>query len=780
LDHLGYNVSVTSISNLTATDLEVFSRLRIPQELIAAAGIERVTDEEARSRFGIAGHGDMSGLIFPYRDPAGTHRWTCRLRRDHPELENGKPVKKYVSPYGDNRHIYFPPSSSALLENPQTAIVLVEAEKSSLAVAAWATRTNAPVLPLAIGGCWGFRGRIGKTIDSTGKRVDEVGVLSDLHICASRAAYILLDSNAETNPAVRAARRALVRELQKLGAAAVRVVDLPTGNWNGPDDFLAANSDEAFSDLFRKAAEGGARPDARPSVIIRAGEGPAAVDQAEEILLPRAAELGIFQRGGQLVRVVSLPRPRKEGGLTLPADSVIVEAVTAPQLQEIWDRLIRFEKETEKITFPIDAPARLAHAYIDRTAGRRVPVLAGTIFCPLLLDDDSIPSPGFHEPSGLYFVSSHDWPAVPAKPTAADVQDALAVLLEPFAEFPWVGAQSYAAHLSAIFTAIQRRVLPSAPLFVYRAPERRTGKSLLAESVAIIATGRPAPATAMSTDGDEFRKTITAALYRGAPIINLDNVDGVLSSPFLSMALTQSTYEDRILGESRMVQLPTTTTWTATGNNIALKSDLAVRAVQIEIDAGCEHPEERKFAIRDLPSHLLEHRTELVRAVLTVLRAYRVAGSPDMDLKPWGGFDGWSATIRGAIVFAGLPDPAGTRELVSQADPERENAYELLAALRTAFNDDTFTVRKVLDLAEPASSFGRGGDAVLLDAIKGVASRRGVIDRQALGHWLRHWKDRIVKDYRLVRVDGSNVAIWRVEILAPSAGANKTTKRRNV
>jgi hypothetical protein len=79
-------------------DLEMFARFRIPQELIAAARVERVTDQEARDRYGITNSGDMAGLVLPYFPLGDGHRCTARLRRDHSEVEDGKPRDKYITP----------------------------------------------------------------------------------------------------------------------------------------------------------------------------------------------------------------------------------------------------------------------------------------------------------------------------------------------------------------------------------------------------------------------------------------------------------------------------------------------------------------------------------------------------------------------------------------------------------------------------------------------------------------------------------------------------------
>ena len=61
--------------------------------------------------------------------------------------------------------------------------------------------------------------------------------------------------------------------------------------------------------------------------------------------------------------------------------------------------------------------------------------------------------------------------------------------------------------------------------------------------------------------------------------------------------------------------------WTATGNNLAFRGDLAVRALLCRLDAKVEQPE-RHFRIDDLKAYIIEHRRELVTTALTILRAY--------------------------------------------------------------------------------------------------------------------------------------------------------------
>lgn len=242
-------------TELTAPDLAVFALLGIGAVLLARAHVRRVTDREARDVYGVTGSVtmDMSGIVFPYFSPATDKRVTARVRRDHPERDSstGKPKAKYVSPYGDRRHLYFVRGCSALIDDPSALIVLVEAEKSALALTAWAQRNQQTLLPIAMGGCYGWRGRVGKRDMADGTRVDETGPLPELAVCRNRDVVVMLDSNAGSKAEVRKALFALIGELENLGAR-VSVASIPARDGvNGPDDLIAFGGDEAMRSVLQ-------------------------------------------------------------------------------------------------------------------------------------------------------------------------------------------------------------------------------------------------------------------------------------------------------------------------------------------------------------------------------------------------------------------------------------------------------------------------------------------------------------------------------------------------
>ena len=306
---------------LNQRDLAMFRKLGIGPELLTQAGVERVSDLEARDTYGTNGYGDRAGLVFPYFDPVDGQRRTARLRRDNPEIEDGKPKNKYISAYGDRRHLYFVPGCSNLLDDHAVPIVLVEAEKSALALTAWAERSGRKIIPVAMGGCWGWRGRVGKVENPNGERVDETGPLPDLQHCAGHVTYILLDANCATNTKVQYARRALEARLRKMGVD-VRTLNLPGGDGvNGPDDFIAVCGDEALSELFESTAPN------QPMAISQAR-----VDMPDTVLDGRLG--GICQQ-----RLSRFPRAYAWPSL-LTAAGVLIPRINRPLRTNLYTCLV--------------------------------------------------------------------------------------------------------------------------------------------------------------------------------------------------------------------------------------------------------------------------------------------------------------------------------------------------------------------------------------------------------------------------------------------------------
>jgi hypothetical protein len=431
-----------------------------------------------------------------------------------------------------------------------------------------------------------------------------------------RAVYIAFDSDVMEKVEVCSALVRLKAFLES-HQASVKLLYLPVGEHGektGLDDFTAQQKGSGRSDaeirdaLLALATEELRKPAAqaadggKPEILILPGHQPEIVDAAERVLVTNAARLRVFQRAGEIVRVVALEHKSERSGLYRPPGTVQLAPVSTLNLQETFDRLIAWNQRDPKSgDKPADCPTKIPATYLARGEWL-LPHLTGIIEAPVMRPDGTIIcARGYDEATGLYFHGEEDWPATNDAPTVADAEAALRELLEPFSEFPWVD-EARSVLIAGIVTAIQRRLLESAPLFAFDAPAQRSGKSPLAESLGIIATGRKPAATGLAKEGDELRKAITSALRENQAIINLDNVTRPLDSPDLARAITQSEYADRLLGANRMLRLPTNVSWTATGNNLVFHGDLPSRALICRIDSETERPEERTFKIADLPA----------------------------------------------------------------------------------------------------------------------------------------------------------------------------------
>ncbi len=755
------------MSQLNQQHREHLAQFKISDELLTAAGVRSVTDFQTRELLALNGQyadKDFSGILFPYLDKAGRRLSGC-VRLDHPFDDNEGRRRKYQDEQG-NRHLYFPPGAADHFEDASVPVVCVEAVKSALALAALGARAGTPMLPMGCGGCWSWKRKRGKKAKPDGSTEPITAPSPDLDLIAWKGRPVLIawDSNAYKDE-VRRSRAAFAKELARRGAK-VTFCEIPAApDINGPDDLIRERGDAAMLAVLAAAEN--------PVIEIRAGEGPAIVDAAEKILLQHAERLRIFQRAGAIVRVIELPVAIKKGNPTVTEGTVLLDPLAAPAVTEALDRVAQFQKfkverDGSVTPYRVDCPAKCATTYLSRRGHWKLPNLTGVINAPIMRLDGSILSrQGYDADTGLFLASKEKWPDIPAHPTQDQATAALATLLKPFKDFPFEKHEVNlheehefrAAHAAAILTGIERRLLPSAPLFGYSSPAQRSGKTLLAECAAIIITGKPAPACAVSKDKEEFRKVIASMMLAGFAVVNLDNIDFIFGSPFFAQALTSAEYSDRNLGEMKNLQLPTNLLWTATGCNLTFKGDLSSRAILCKIYPQTERPEERTFEIADLKSHITNQRPKLVVAALTILRGYFAAGCPDQHLPNFGGFELWSRVVRSALVWAGAADPCGTRTHVVAEDPEVDAAAELLNLLHETFDKEHFTLKAAIDKPD------------LRDALMGVAaSKDEKIDLRKLGWWARRWRDRITRGLRLRRAnaEATGLALWKVDRVAKS------------
>jgi hypothetical protein len=309
--------------------------------------------------------------------------------------------------------------------------------------------------------------------------------------------------------------------------------------------------------LTNMAGTSGAGGGRKQKAIIKiiGGEISATIDRAEDALL-RHPESEIYQHGGRLVEIIDRPVKAAYGGST---SVPIIHEISTKRLAELLTNAAMWIKKTgQRRRFTVvDCPDNIAKTYQERQQWR-VPVLTAVIEAPTIRGDGSIlDQPGYDEPTCLLFrPGTGKFPAVPAKPTKEDATEALALLNNVLKDFPFVDGAARSVMLSAILTALVRRSLPSAPLFCITAHQMGAGKSLLADVVSMITTGERATVMSQAGSREEEKKRLLPILSRGHSIVVIDNVEEPIASDTLCSILTQPTYEDRVLGQSKIETVP--------------------------------------------------------------------------------------------------------------------------------------------------------------------------------------------------------------------------------
>lgn len=426
-------------------------------------------------------------------------------------------------------------------------------------------------------------------------------------------------------------------------------------------------------------------------------------------------------------------------------------------LQDVLGRYGSFKKwdRRSKAYRQIDTPREIAETYLSRQGLWRVPVLRGVVAGPTIMPDGrTIAKSGYDSKTGFYF--SHNLKtSVPDAPTHADAVNAISMIDGLLCGFPFLEDTDRAVALAQIVTLLVRPATETAPLIATTAPTRGSGKSELANVAAAIGTGRPCTVLSATADPIELEKRINGIMLTGDPLVSLDNINGNLRSDLLCQAITATAVNVRRLGISEPIEVPNVFTWMANGNNLTLAGDLARRAILCRLDPGCERPEERNFDF-DPVARALEYRDDLVTAVLTVVKAYVTAGSPDMGLKPFGSFGTWCEMVRAPLVWAGCADPCASREEILDDDPDAAQLRALVAAWVERFGRTPRIVKEVVKAGEEE-------DSPLGAALEDIAGDgRGNVNTKRLGWWLRQHVGRIVNGFRIIQAGNSRVAEWKV------------------
>ena len=423
-----------------------------------------------------------------------------------------------------------------------------------------------------------------------------------------------------------------------------------------------------------------------------------------------------------------------------------------------------------------DPAPTLLKQIIAQGERRKLKPLDAVITGPTIrLDGSVLDVPGYDaETRLLYDPMGESVPDVPVNPTIEQGRAALALLMTPFATFPFVDAGARGALLAAILTAAVRAVLPTAPAFAFDAPIQGSGKTLLASSVGAMIEGRTPdiwPHT-QGRDDEETRKRLFTALRTGSSALVWDNVVGTFDSASMAAFITADAMVDRVLGKSEAIRIPNRALLILTGNNLSLAGDLPRRVLICRIDPETDQPFARKFDMDPL-AYVLENRSAMMAAACTLIRA-RFAHMQTPAPGRLASFEDWDNLVRQTVVWCDTAlrpfdfgDPMDLVRAAQAADPEADALFALLDALQDRFGTAEFSAKEVM--AAIQGDMMRGPiETALID----IAGDRVTNSAKSIGRVLTFRKGRIVNGMRMTARQDTNSGAQMYRIRTDTDNAN--------
>lgn len=443
------------------------------------------------------------------------------------------------------------------------------------------------------------------------------------------------------------------------------------------------------------------------------------------------------------------------------------------------------ETAEEVIAIDEEPPLDIARVILEgmNPADYPFPALAGITELPILRQDVTIyATPGYDaETKQVYIPGDLRIPHIPDIPSAADVTRALALFDYWMGDFPFENAASKATILANAITVVVRSVINGqVPLTLLDAPKQGSGKTILAQGIGIVATGRIVPTNSPTSDEEEMRKRILTWLQTSPAAVIIDNLVHPLESSSLNAALTSPFIEDRELGSNTLIRVPNRAVWFASGNNIRVGDDTARRCIKCRLDARMERPHTRdtkqfriKGGVKGFFDWTIEHRVDLIEAALILARNWYSRGKPAPEVTLLGSFEDWTETIGGILHAAGVPgflanleDESGT----SAIDEVTEEWRAFVEAIYAVFGEARFTTKELakamLENTEQAEALR---ETLPAGVTKNFTAYRKSDGQDSdfpthLGHAFRTRKDQIYNKLRLERAGnaGAHKAAWRV------------------
>ena len=179
-----------------------------------------------------------------------------------------------------------------------------------------------------------------------------------------------------------------------------------------------------------------------------------------------------------------------------------------------------------------------------------------------------------------------------------------------------------------------------------------------------------------------------------------------------------------------------------------------------------------------MKAHVAEHRPEIVRDALIILKAHQAAGSPSHGKPPLGSFEEWDRVIRTAVWFATGNDCLTTQRQATAGSPERIKKLALIEAWKNLPDQGKgITAAEAVKMAkERVQAYDSKGNAIndknapqvypeLASALLELGWKGDLIDSNKLGYLIRGIQNQNLGGFKFVKCESKvhgTKALWSV------------------
>lgn len=440
----------------------------------------------------------------------------------------------------------------------------------------------------------------------------------------------------------------------------------------------------------------------RTVIPLYAGDICRAATAIEGVMVPRLTD-GECVRCGDCVMYVTIDSLHQahQADSELPAvPTAHFKMMTRAKLLPLMERVAMVRNEAGKF---IDMPERVLDQILANSEA--IPQVSGLITHPVVTRNGRIISAKGIDPDSRLLMHG---PLIDGlRPyTQKEARRTIRKIARRFLEgFHFSTTLDRAIALAMLFTAVERKIMDSAPGFLPNAPQQGVGKTTLVRLLHIVLTGMDLPVYTWPEKEEEVQKLLFAALLSSPAIVCFDNVgDGMtFRSPTLAAAMTSATKKDRVLGFSRDASVSTSTLFVLTGNNVQLGNDESSRIMPTRLITKDVNPHKRTFKHPDVLRRGLDIRETVLRHIVGIIAGYRQSTDP---IAASSRFVQWDALVRQPLIWAGVEDVGKVFDLNIEKSPELGAYRALVIHLNRIFLEEEFTAARLVKHLNEDAAYG--------------------------------------------------------------------------